>query len=305
MHYAQAFLPNLFILGAAKCGTTTLHAHLSRMTDVCMSQPKEPFFFEAEFARGLGFYRQNYFSHWGGEPFLGDARHANLFLPWIPGRIAAMNPAAKLIVLVRDPVERAFSHWVHFRNAASEPLSFSEAIAEDWKRIKNGRRLTTPQEQEEHARLLGPNELGHTGKGLYRTYIDRGYYAEQIERYRQWFSVDQLKVYLFEELISCPEKIVNDIVNFLQLDPQYNRFEKDLWENPANVPGWTRRLYEKLRLYRLAPEFSRRWARRMIRRMRKSRTDRRIWDWLRDHFRIPNERLAELLGRDLSHWNQK
>ena len=303
MNTELIFLPNLFILGAAKCGTTTLYSHLAEMPDVCLSVPKEPFFFEAEFEHGVNYYEEKYFSHWKGEPIIGEARHANLYLPWVPERILQTNPQAKLIVLMRNPTERAFSHWVHLTNATFESLPFADAIRADWERIQSGQLCETAQEMEEHAQLLSPNELGHSGKGLYRTYIDRGYYELQIQRYLKLFPREKMKLILFEDLTNDPNQVVAEVIQFLGLDPDKNRFVKDRWENPANVPGWSRRLYEQLRLYRLAPEFTRRWARKFLRRSRRAKTDRQTWLWLRDHFREHNQNLGELLNRDLSHWN--
>jgi hypothetical protein len=300
---APAFLPNLFILGAAKCGTTTFYSHLRDMPDVCLSVPKEPYFFEAEFDRGLNFYRETYFPHFDGEPVVGEARHANLFLPWVPDRIHRTNPGARLIVLLRNPIDRAFSHWVHLSNASFDPLPFDEAIREDWKRIQNGQRLDTEQEQEEHVRRLAPNERGFGGIGLYRTYIDRGYYCQQIERYLARFSRERMMFILFEELTGHPGQVVTEAVRFLGLDPERNRFVRDRWDNPANIPGWARRLYEQLRFYRFAPEFTRKLSRKLLRRIRRAKTRRQTWIWLRDHYREHNRRLEELIGRDLSHWN--
>jgi hypothetical protein len=90
--------PNFFILGAAKCGTSSLRGYLSRHPEVFMSDPKEPFFFEAEYEKGFDFYWRRYFSDWQGEPAIGEARHRNLFLPYVTKRIAASVPDAKLLM---------------------------------------------------------------------------------------------------------------------------------------------------------------------------------------------------------------
>jgi len=298
------FLPNLFILGAAKCGTTTLFSYLNELPDICMSDPKEPFFFEAEFENGLQFYQDKYFSHWNSEPILGDARVSNLYIPWVPNRIYETNPNSKLIVIVRNPIERAFSNWVHFRNAQLDELNFSEAIRADWERIQSGRNYETNEEVEQHTQQLVVNAQGHSGEGLYRTYIDRGYYFEQIQRYLKLFPREQLKIYLFEEFVAEPNRVVTEIIEFLELDPTRNRFCEERWENAANVPGWMRKLYEQFRFYRFAPEISRRFARKILRSHRRSKIDQETWFWLRDHYEDRNRELAEFLGRDLSHWNQ-
>ena len=116
------FLPNLFILGAAKCGTWTLHGCLAAQAQVCMSDPKEPFFFEAQFEQGLDHYHRTYFGHWNGERLIGESRHRNLYLPYVPERIHRVSPEARLIVMVRNPIERAYSHWWHWYSRGFERL---------------------------------------------------------------------------------------------------------------------------------------------------------------------------------------
>lgn len=221
----SVFLPNLFILGAAKCGTTTLYQYISGLTDVCMSKPKEPFFFEAEFDRGLDFYHRKYFSHWRGEVVVGEARHRNLILPYVPPRIHKLNPNAKLIVLVRNPIDRAFSHWYHLFARNSEELGFCEAIQEDLKRIEKGLKCDTPEEIKQHIlKLPREAEDKEIGLGLYRTYLDSGYYYEQIERYLSLFPRENIKVIVFEDLVTKPKKIVGELIEWFGLDTRVNRF---------------------------------------------------------------------------------
>ncbi|MEM1211282.1 MAG: sulfotransferase domain-containing protein [Planctomycetota bacterium] len=213
------FLPNLFVLGAAKCGTTALHSYLSRFQSVCMSDPKEPFFFECEYDKGLAFYRQAYFAHWAGEPVIGESRHRNLFLPYVPERIAAVNPEARLIVLMRNPVERAVSHWNHYHSRGVERLNFPEAIADDLDRIASGRDLSTESERAAHCARMFPDELKREGIGLYRTYIDTGYYARQILRYLEHFPRAQLLPVLYDELVDPSGLTLAKVLAFLGVDP--------------------------------------------------------------------------------------
>jgi hypothetical protein len=94
----QQRLPSFFILGAAKCGTTSLHGYFGQHPEICVSEPKEPLYFESEYERGVSYYFNRYFGHWSGEPIVGDARHRNLYLPYVPDRIFRYNPSARLIV---------------------------------------------------------------------------------------------------------------------------------------------------------------------------------------------------------------
>lgn len=305
---SRPFLPNLFILGVAKCGTSTLHAYLADMPDICMSEPKEPFYFEAEYESGLGFYQQKYFAHWQGEPVIGEARHRNLYLPFVPDRIQAVNRAAKLIVMVRNPIVRAFSHWYHNRWHRVEALSFPAALREDLARIERGLRYETAAEAEEYVRCF--HARGQQGDGPYRTYLDSGYYLEQIERYLRRFPRESLKVILFEDLVSRPREVVSDVVQFLGLDCRVNQPVQERRENLSQgpePPSWMGVLYHRSGLRRLLPAGIRdrlfHFAYERIRRWRKPRMSRRTRRWLRGHYREHNRRLEEWLGRDLSFWN--
>ncbi|HLE09559.1 MAG TPA: sulfotransferase domain-containing protein, partial [Thermodesulfobacteriota bacterium] len=210
--------PDFFILGAPKCGTTSLYAWLNQHPEILMSEPKEPRFFEAEYHRGLDFYRERYFSKYNGEKLTGDANPFNLYMPYVPERIRSANPDARFIILLRNPVDRAFSHWWHMyyrksKKREREHLSFEEAIMADYERIQNGLKLNTPEEIENHMRKVGRSSLG-----LYRRYLDAGYYGEQIERYYKYFPKERFKIFLFEEMIEDPMAAVKETCEFLGVD---------------------------------------------------------------------------------------
>ncbi|MGF1506543.1 MAG: sulfotransferase domain-containing protein [Anaerolineae bacterium] len=296
-----AFLPNVFILGAAKCGTSTLYAYLADMPGVCMAEPKEPLFFEAAYEQGLDYYRTAYFPHWQGEPLIGEARHRNLYLPYVPERIHATNTDAKLIVMVRNPIQRAFSHWWYWLRRGVEILGFREAIHADFERICAGWRVNTADEIARHCNALFPH-----GQGLYRTYLDSGYYYEQIMRYVDLFGMEQLCILLLEDLRERPEQVMADVARFLGVTVGTFRPQMANISAPApvtaRVPG--RRIYNgvlngdrlptRLRRLTRAPAV-RRWAKRHA-------IDRATRQWMRAHYATHNRRLGDLLNRDLSHW---
>ena len=263
------FTPNLFILGAAKSGTTTLHRFLSRIPAICMSNPKEPFFFEAEYELGLEHYRRRYFAHWKGEPIIGEARHRNLYLPFIARRIFAVNPDAKLIVSVRNPIERAYSHWWHWYSRDVEDLDFEQAVRNNLERIKSGWRIDLPQEIKAYQQ-----SLDWTGKGIYRSYVDSGYYFEQIAQYLKYFPKEQIKVVLFDNLQQDLYSLLKDLETFIGVE--YYHRENFVPENA--LPS----LPEGNRLKKtISPEF------RAL---------------LQEHYREHNSKLAKFLDIDLSHW---
>jgi hypothetical protein len=204
----------VFILGAAKSGTTSLHYYLSQHPDICMSEPKEPFFFEAEYERGKQYYLNKYFPHWRGEPVIGEARHRNLYLPYIPMRIKEMFPNAKLLIILRNPVDRAYSDWWHWYSQKVERLPFQEAIRNNFLRIEKGPHFQREHEIEEYKRTLDRRN----GYSPFTTYIDSGYYDEQIRRYLDIFGQKKIKIIFFEDLTISPELVLKDIFHFLTLE---------------------------------------------------------------------------------------
>jgi hypothetical protein len=132
-------LPNFFILGAPKSGTTALCHALEKHPSVHLSTPKEPYYFEAEYERGTEFYWHTYFAAgWRGQPLIGDARAAHLYLPYVPRRIYDTVSDARLVAILRNPVERAFSHWWMQRCHGREPFGFDDALRENRAAIGRG-----------------------------------------------------------------------------------------------------------------------------------------------------------------------
>lgn len=299
-HRHGAFCPDFFLLGAAKAGTTSLHYWLSQHPGICMSEPKEPFFFEAEYERGLEYYRNKYFRHCEGKRLLGDARHRNLYLSYVPARIHASCPDAKFIAVLRDPVERAYSHWWHWYRLGEEQLPFREAIVADAQRIAAGRGVSTPDEIAAYVRGIGAS-----GRGPHRTYLDSGYYAEQLERYFRLFPRDRFRIVLFERMIAGPAAICHDVCRLLGIDDGA-RVRIDF--SMKNSHGRLRWRFARTAIAARFADASRtdpawlfsgaRWKQLLARPPMEAETR----EWLRAHYRPHNARLAELLGIDLSAW---
>ena len=296
------FVPNLFLLGAAKCGTTTLHRYLQEMPEICMSDPKEPFFFECEYELGLQHYREKYFSHFRGEQWAGDARHRNLYLPFVAERILKVNPQAKLLAVFRNPTDRAYSHWWHAHSRGFDPLPFKKAIREDLKRINSGKDLSTTAEISEYCSVAD-------NVTFYRTYVDSGYYMKQISRYLERFPQEQLKVILTEDLERDHAGTINSIREFLNLPvlkasevPAIKANEKKQREAGET----THKLVRSTGIHYLLPPGLKKkiyatYNRYFLKRKKMNEATRRL---LTAHFKPHNMALATFLNRDLSHWNR-
>jgi hypothetical protein len=125
-------LPTFVIIGAQKCGTTALHAYLARHPEVSMSRPKELDFFveDANWSRGVEWYRQRFDAD---APVRGESSPnytAHPHLPGVPERMAGLLPNAKLIFMVRDPVDRIRSNWIHTYSNRAERRPMREAVLE-------------------------------------------------------------------------------------------------------------------------------------------------------------------------------
>lgn len=208
-------IPTFFILGAARCGTASLFDTLRQHPDICVSAVKEPPFFQFEYERGMGYYRATYFSDYREQPAVGEAAHRNLYLPYVADRIFREAPDAKLIVMVRNPVERAFSHYWYQFNRGKEPLGFEEAIEHDLERISAGVSFATEEEYRHYLRSLGNPE----GEHCIRTYVDSGYFARQIERYSQRFGTEQIKIVKLERYKNDEQAVLTEILSFLGVAP--------------------------------------------------------------------------------------
>lgn len=293
-------LPNFLILGAAKCGTTSLHDWLACHPEILMSEPKEPFFFEAEYEAGLEAYWQRYFAErWSGQRLIGESRHRNLYLPYIPARIKASAPGAKFIVILREPAVRAMSHWWHWFRTGREPLYFEDALRADLERIESGRHIATPEEIADYAARLDKK-----GQGPHRTYLDSGHYAEQLERYWKLFDREQFLVIIFEEMTADPAGTVRRVCRFLGADPEK---AAGIDFTPANIsPPMRFRPAFRWALRSTAARLGRRQPpspRRPILVWQKPTMAQSTQVWLREHYASHNRRLEALLGTSLRAWN--
>jgi len=203
----------IFVLGAAKSGTTAMHYALQKHDAIFMSVPKEPLFFEAEYEKGLEFYYERYYSGWSGQPVIGESRHRNLYLPYIPDRINEKFPDALFIVIARNPVERAHSHWWHWYSRGMEKMGFEEVVERNIRMKESGVIDDIIRSSKKYKDTLDLQ----TGYSTIPSYIDSGYYAIQINRYIEKFGRHKIHIILFDELIKNPVGVMREVGNFLGL----------------------------------------------------------------------------------------
>jgi hypothetical protein len=201
-------LPDFLILGAQKAGTTALYAYLRRHPRITGPSWKEISFFDRHYLRGEAWYRGNFpnLLRTRGE-LVGEASPSYLFHPLAPERAAALVPSARLIALLRNPVDRALSHYHHEVALGREELSFEDALAAEEERLEG---------EEERLRA----EPGYFSSAWWNyTYKGRGRYAEQLERWLERFPREQLLILPSEELLGDPEQTHARVLEFLGSPP--------------------------------------------------------------------------------------
>lgn len=282
-------VPDFFIVGAPKSGTSSLYNYLIQHQSIFMTDPKEPHFFYNHSSPGspvLGVKDLNkYLTLFEGVPErmrAGEASTSYLWLANAAREIHVLQPQARIIALLRNPVERAYSHYWHTMRYGKKCPTFEEALEEESERISRG--------------------LWH---GLY--YTDCGRYANQIQRYLNVFGREAVRVYLFEDLISDPQGICHDVFEFLGVDPGIEIKAQRVY-NAGGAPR--SRLYGKLLrtrtikelLKKVLPENFRRNLGDRFRASNKKpipKMSPETESRLRETFYADILHLEELLGRDL------
>jgi len=245
-NFAGSFhvLPDFIIFGVSRSGTTSLYQYLSQHPNIEPCVIKEPRFFDMYYQRGINWYRMNFPSKWQKFIFTkikhkkfitGEASGAYLQNPHAPKRIHNLNPNMKLILLLRNPVDRAFSHYKRKWKNGSEKLSFEEVI------------------DQEQSRIEGEQEKMETNEKYYSTiyhglsYIATGLYAIRLKRWLKYFSMKQILVLENGEFLRDPEKVYNQAIEFLDLPKwklsNYRKFSKQDLQMDMN-PKTREKLFE-------------------------------------------------------------
>jgi len=207
-------MPSALIIGTQKGGTTFLFDYLVQHPDVLPPLNKEIHYFDLNYARGVTWYRARfpYSYQLRGRAMTLDASPYYLAHPLVPQRVTGLLPGAKLIVLLRNPVDRAFSHYQHEVRGGRESLSFPQAIERESERLAG---------EEERLR----QEPAYYSYNHHRySYMLRGVYIEQLRRWAQHFPRSQLLVLQSEWLFRDPAAATVAVQGFLGLRPQ--RFER-------------------------------------------------------------------------------
>jgi Sulfotransferase domain len=251
--------PSFMIIGAQRCGTTSLYHYLSQHPAVQPAIAKEVHFFDNSYTRGLRWYlahfpaasqRQRALRE-GRDLVTGEASPYYVFHPAVAERVKKALPDVKLILMLRDPVKRAYSHYQHEVALGEERLSFEEALDAERGRLSG-----------ERERLLEDPSY-RSFNYQHHSYVARGAYVEQLRTWLRLFATEQLLVLTSEAFYKRSDGEFKRVLEFLGLPP---------FDLPA---------YEPRNTYEYDP-------------MTVETRER-----LAEVFRTSNQELYELLGTDL------
>jgi hypothetical protein len=210
-------LPNFYVAGTQRGGTTSLFIYL--LAHELVHGPRRAkgvHYFDTNFERSVRWFRGNFprvstidaqrAAH-GVEPAVGEGAPYYLFNPLIPARIHALSPDARIITVLREPLERAISHHSHEVSRGFETLSVDDAFRAEGVRLAGEvERMTDDPTYVSKAHI-------------HHAYLSRGMYAEQLERYIDLFGRDRVLVLDSDALKSHPESTVRSATEFLGLPP--------------------------------------------------------------------------------------
>ncbi len=200
--------PHFIIIGAQKCGTTSFYRNLLRHPQIVSASKKEVHFFDVNFAQGIDWYLDHFPPIAADDPLItGEASPYYLFHPLVPERVAKFSPAIRLIVLLRNPIDRAISHYYHQHRRGEETQTFLSAIELENQRL-----------EKEEARILADHDYeSNTHRNC--SYLTRGRYIEQLQRWMKFFPKEQFLILKSETLFADPTAIMQQSFQFLGLEP--------------------------------------------------------------------------------------
>jgi hypothetical protein len=214
-------LPNFLILGTQKGGSTSLYDHIGLHPDVAVSPRKEINYFSNEHQRGEYWYRMFFPFKNSSLTFCGEASPAYIINPYAAGRIRKLIPDCRLIVLLRNPVERAISHYYHSFKKGRETLPLMDALQQESTRI-----------DDEWATILNDKNYTSRAHNVY-SYCQRGKYADQLLRYFEHFDRDQILIIDSDDFFSQPQETMRLVFDFVGVNQPDEAYFEQL--KPRNV----------------------------------------------------------------------
>jgi len=242
-------MPDFIIIGTMRGGTTSLYSYLTEHPNIGPAYMKEVHFFDVYFSKGLHWYRaqfpssvQKYYTERVQKQnfITGEASPYYLFHPHAPKRIAKTLPQVKLIVLLRNPVTRAYSHYYHEVAGGHEKIAtFEEAIACEEERIAK------------EAELLAKNEQYISYNHRHFSYLARGIYVDQLKVWMNLFPKEQFLILKSEDFYADPAAGLKQALDFVNVPDLSLKAQKEEYEqlNTTTPPRMNPATRKRLREY--------------------------------------------------------
>jgi Sulfotransferase domain. len=266
-------LPNFLIIGAPRAGTGWMARNLREHPDIYMPRIKEVHFFDKHYEKGIGYYGQ-FFAGVRKEKAIGEASPSYLFLEQVPTLIKKCIPDIKLIVSLRNPIERIYSrYWnAKARYLENRNLSFEEKIK------------------------------------LKPSFIEEGFYYDHLMRYYNLFQKENILILLFDDLKENPARFLQSIYTFIGVDTE---FISPFMDQKINSASSKKELAKSKLLWYVCEILSRiklLKTHNFVMKLNEgqiSPMNRKTKEWLvKEVYLEKNILLSELIGRDLTAWNK-
>jgi len=210
--------PDFLIIGAQRAGTTSLFEDLRQHPAICLPAKKELHFFDVQLRRGAEWYFHQFppasCAVPSGRSLTGEATPYYLFHPKAAERCFALVPDVRLIILLRNPVDRAHSHYEHAVSTGRESLSFEDALQAEEERLRDSLAILEAD----------ANSVSRSHR-LY-SYASRGIYVDQLARWTRLFPPERMLLLCSEELFQDPEKQHAKLYRFLGIPPMMPSFSR-------------------------------------------------------------------------------
>lgn len=295
-------LPNFVCPGAARSATTTLYYLLIQHPQIFLPSIKETRFFSLDYEKGLSWYEQKHYLNVKDETAIGDISPVYLIDERCPERIhKGLGPEIKLIFMLRNPAERAYSHYCMLQHHQFEDLSFEKALA-----------------RSESDRI--EKSLKHYKHEYGFQYLKESSYLQLIQRYLKYFDKDRMMFVVFENFVDDTQHQLFDILSFLDADPEYE-FNYDIYTNKRAVSSSSKinqLFYQNSHIRKARDRIQSRtsWKTQSI--LKKLKTtllassgsktapmDIKVREQLDSYFKKERAPLETLIGKDLSVWEKK
>ena len=264
-------LPNFLIIGAPRAGTTWLAKNLREHPQVFMPKTKEIHYFDRHYSEGVEYYKQ-FFSGADGFEAVGEATPEYMYLPEMPELIHKLMPDCKLILILRNPVDRVYSRYWNSRAKYKENknLSFEEKIKK---------------------------------KPLF---IEEGFYFDHLNNYYKYFKPEQFLILKYDDVLDQPLKLLQDVFLFLNVDIN---FKTSLVMNRVNAASDKPNLAKSKLVYYVLKilgkaglkDLSLAIAKRNAAELPPMNPETRKW-LAGEVYKEKNRQLQKLTGLDVSHW---